>query len=172
MSDLYDRVTSQQDVLKKLLAKIPGFKGYIERVDRRNADKLLRETIADKYQAQWQRISSIQRDLANSGNLDVLDDIEISSSRLRQFIDRIKTAAYGYAGFFDAVKINEAELEKVYQYDLTLVTMADDISNAIDNLEASIGTDGLPAAIRNLNQKAQDCITAFEKRSELMKFGQ
>jgi hypothetical protein len=172
MSDLFDRVTSQQDALKKLLAKIPGFKGYIERVDRRSADKLLRETISDKYQAQWQRISSIQRDLVNSGQLDVLDDIEIASTRLRQFIDRVKTAAYGYSGFFDAVKINEAELATIYQYDLTLVTMGDEISSAIDNLEASIGTDGLPAAIRNLNQKAQDCVDAFNKRSELMKFGQ
>ena len=172
MSDLFERVTSQQDALKKLFAKIPGFKGYIERVDRRNADKLLRESIADKYQAQWQRISSIQRDLVNAGQLEVLDEIEIASTRLRQFIDRIKTAAYGYSSFFESVKINEAELEKVYQFDLALVTMGDELSNAVDNLEASVGTDGLPAAIRNLNQKAQDCVSAFEKRSELMKFGQ
>lgn len=172
MSDLFDRVTSQQDPLKKLLAKIPGFKGYIERVDRRSADKLLRETISDKFEGQWQRISSIQRDLVNSGQIEVIDEIEIASTRLRQFIDRVKTAAYGYSSFFEATKINEAELEKVYQYDLALVTLGDEISSAIDNLEASIGTDGLPASIRNLNQKAQDCVTAFNKRSELMKFGQ
>ena len=172
MSDLFERVTSQQDALKKLFAKIPGFKGYIERVDRRNADKLLRESISDQYQAQWQRISSIQRDLVNAGQLEVLDDVEIASTRLRQFIDRIKTAAYGYSSFFESVKINEDELEKVYQYDLALVTMGDEIANAVDNLEASVGTDGLPAAIRNLNQKAQDCVTAFDKRIELMKFGQ
>jgi len=172
MSDLFDRVTSQQDVVKKLFAKIPGFKGYIERVDRRNADQLLRDTITVKFQAQWQRISSIQRDLVSSGQLEVLDEIEIASTRLRQFIDRIKTAAYGYSSFFEATKINEAELEKVYQYDLALVNMSDEVASAIDNLEASIGTDGLPAAIRNLNQKAQDCVDAFNKRSEIMKFGE
>ena len=172
MSDLFERVTSQQDVIKKLFAKIPGFKGYIERVDRRSADKLLRETISDKFQAQWQRISSIQRDVVNSGQLEILDDIEIASTRLRQFIDRIKTAAYGYSSFFEATKINEAELEKVYQFDLALVTLGDEVASAVDNLEASIGTDGLPAAIRNLNQKAQDSVDAFNKRAELMKFGQ
>ena len=172
MSDLFERVTSRQDVIKKLFAKIPGFKGYIERVDRRSADKLLRETISDKFQAQWQRISSIQRDVVNSGQLEILDDIEIASTRLRQFIDRIKTAAYGYSSFFEATKINEAELEKVYQFDLALVTLGDEVASAVDNLEASIGTDGLPAAIRNLNQKAQDSVDAFNKRAELMKFGQ
>jgi hypothetical protein len=172
MSDLYDRVVSQQDALIKLLAKLPGFKGYFIRTDRRAADKLLRETIAGKYQAQWQRLSAIQRDLVSSGNLDVLDDIEIGAIRLRQFIDRVKTAAYGYAGLFDAVKVKEEELEKVYQYDLTLLEMADEVTGAIDNLEVSIGTDGFPASIRNLNQKAQDSLDAFNQRAELLKFGE
>ncbi len=172
MTDLFEKVTSQQDPLKKLIAKIPGFKGYIERADRRSADKLLRESISDKFQVLWQRLSAIQRDFVNSGKIDVIDDVEIAAVRLRQFIDRVKTAAYGYSGFFDATKINEAELEKVYQYDLALVTLADEVSSAIDNLEASVDTDGFPAAIRNLNQKAQDCLDAFNKRSEVMKLGQ
>jgi len=172
MSDLLQRVISQQDPLKKLLAKLPGFKGYYARADRRSADKLFRETIADKFQAQWQRLSSIQRDLVTTGHIDVLDEIEIGAIRLRQFIDRVKTAAYGYSGFFDPVKINEEELEKIYQYDLTLLAMADEVAGAIDNLEASIDSDGFPASIRNLNQKAQDCLDAFNQRSEIMKFGQ
>ncbi len=172
MSDLFERITSQQDVIKKLFAKIPGFKGYVERVDRRNADQLLRDTISEKFQAQWKRISSIQRDLVTNGQIEVLDEIEVSVTRLRQFIDRIKTAAYGYSSFFESTKINENELEKIYQFDLALVTMGDEVASAVDNMEASIGTDGMPAAIRNLNQKAQDCVDAFNKRLELMKFGE
>ncbi len=171
MSDLFDKVTSQQDPLKKLIAKIPGFKGYIEREDRRSADKLLRESISDKFQVLWQRLSSIQRDLVNAGRIDVMDEVEIAAVRLRQFVDRIKTAAYGYSGFFDATKVNEAELEKVYKYDLELVSMGDEVSSAIDNLEVSIDTDGFPASIRNLNQKTQDCLDALNKRSEVMKLG-
>lgn len=172
MSDLLQRVISQQDPLKKLLAKLPGFKGYYARADRRSADKLFRESVADKFQVQWQRLSSIQRDLVTTGHIDVLDEIEIGAIRLRQFIDRVKTAAYGYSGFFDPVKINEEELEKIYQYDLTLLAMADEVASAVDNLEASIDSDGFPASIRNLNQKAQDCLDAFNQRSEIMKFGQ
>ena len=172
MSDLFDRVVSQQDVFKKLLSKIPGFKGYFERTDRRAADKLLREVIADKYQTQWARLSGIQRDLVSVGKIDVLDDIENAAIKIRTFIDRVKTAAYGYTGFFDAVKVNETELAQIYQYDLTLLTLVDEITAAIDNLEASIETDGFPAAIRNTVQKAQDSIDAFNKRSEIMKMGQ
>lgn len=172
MSDLYDRVVSQQDALKKLIAKIPGFKGYFAMVDRRQADKVLREVIADRYQVLWTRLSAIQRDLVKAGKIELIDDIEEASLKLRIFIDRVKTAAYGYTGFFDAVKINEAEMTQLYQYDLTLMDLVEAVSSAIDNLEASIDTDGFPAALRNTVQKAQDSIDAFNKRSELMKMGQ
>jgi hypothetical protein len=172
MADLYEKVTAQEDVFKKLVSKIPGFDGYVERVNRRSADKLLRETIAAKFQGLWQRISGIQRDLVNAGRIELLDDVEQAEIKIRQFIDRLNTATYGYAGFFDAVKIRQDTLAEIYQYDLSLLEMADSVSLAIDNLEASLDSDGLPAAIRNMVQKAQDCLDAFNKRSEVMKMGQ
>jgi len=44
-----------------------------------------------------------------------------------------------------------------------------EIASAIDNVEASIGTDGQAAAIRNLINHAQEAIDAFNKRSDIMK---
>ena len=172
MSDIFDQVESQRDIFKKILSKLPGFKGYFERSDRRAADKLLRELIASRFTEQWNRLSAIQKDLLKRGNIEVLDDIESASIKLRTFVDRVRTAAYGYAGFFDAIKINEEQLTKIYQFDLTLLELCDTVVAAIDNLEASVDTDGFPAAIRNAVQKAQDCIDAFNKRTEYLKMGQ
>lgn len=172
MSDLFDRVTAQQDIFKKLVSKIPGFGGYVERQNRRSADKILRETIANHFQTQWMRLSGIQSNLVNEGKIEVLDDVERATIKIRQFIDRINTAAYGYAGFFDAIKVREDTLAQLYEYDLQLMNLCDDVTAAIDNLEASMDSDGLPAAIRNLIQKSQDCLDAFNKRMEVMKLGQ
>ncbi len=171
MSDLFDRVTSDQDIFKKLFGKIPGFSGYIERGNRRVSDKLLRETVAAKYEEQWGRLSGFQRDLIRQGEIRYVGDVESAAIKLRQFIDRVKTAAYGYTGFFDAVKVNADDLERVYQYDLAMVDMADEVARAIDNLEASLGTDGLPAALRNVVTLAQKCIDVFEQRSVVMMSG-
>lgn len=169
MSDLFDRVLSSQQGLEKLLAKIPGFKGYSTRKNRRAADKLLRETIANRYEEQWQRISAVQRDLISEGGLLFVDDLEGAAVKIRQFIDRIRTASYGYAGFFDAIKVKEEELAAIYQYDLNLMTLADEVSRSIDNVEAALGTDGLKMAIRSLTKVAQDCVDAFEKRADVIK---
>jgi hypothetical protein len=168
MSDLFNRVTEDQNALQKLLGKIPGFKGYLDRGNRREADKMIRETVANRFEEQWQRISSVQRDLISQGGLEFITELEASGLKLRQFIDRIRRASYGYAGFFDAIKINETELAQVYQFDLALFTMADEVGRAIDNLESSLGTDGLPAAIRHLKSLSQKCLDTFNRRQEAM----
>ncbi len=79
MSDLFNRITDNQDVIRKLLSKIPGFNGYIERENRRASDKLLREGIADRFEQQWQRISSLQTELISSGGIMFIDDLERSA---------------------------------------------------------------------------------------------
>ncbi|MCJ7695304.1 MAG: hypothetical protein MUO40_07730 [Anaerolineaceae bacterium] len=169
MSDIFDKVTAGQDFVKKILAKIPGFKGYVERADRRMSDKLLRENVANSFESLYQRISSLQRDLISQGGLAYIDDLEAAAIKLRQFIDRVRTASYGYAGIFDAIKIKEGELAKVYEFDAALLGMSEEVSRAIDNVETSMGTDGLPAAIKHLTSTSQLCVEAFNKRSDAMK---
>jgi len=168
MSDLLGRITDDRDIFKKLLGKLPGFSGYFDRQDRRASDKILRETIADRYEMQWRRISELQRDLISQGHIDLIDDLESAAIKLRQFIDRVRTASYGYAGFFDPIKIREEELGQVYQYDLALLDSVDEIGRAADNVETSIGTDGLPAAIRHLRVLAQQAVDLFDRRGEVM----
>lgn len=172
MSDLQDnvfgKINADMDPVKKILAKIPGFAGYMERQNRRDSDKLLRQTIADRNEEQWQHISALQRQFISQGEIAYVDDLEAAAIKLRAYIDRVRRASRGYSGLFDAVKINEAELNQLYQYDNTLLGLADDVAHAVDNVEASIGSDGLPAAIRNLVSTTQQSVTAFDRREEVI----
>lgn len=168
MNDILDRISQESNFFKKILSKLPGFKGYVEREERRNADKLLRESIAQKFEAIWQRISALQKDAISNGNLEIVDDLESAALKIRQFIDRIKTASYGYSGFFDVVNIETDELNEMYKYDLLLLELEEEMKKAVDNVEVSFGTDGLPASIRNLISVAGSCVEAFNQRKEVI----
>lgn len=169
MSDqIFDKVTSEEDFFKKITSKIPGFKGYTERQARRDSDKLLRDTIADGFSRQEQRIATIQRDMISQGEIAYVDDLEASAIKLRTFADRIRRATRGYAGLFDAIKINTEELTAIYEYDSALLDQVDVVSRAIDNVEASVGSDGLPASMRNLRTVAQQAIDTFDRRKEVI----
>jgi hypothetical protein len=110
----------------------------------------------------------MQRDFISQGEIKYVDDLEATAIKLRTFADRIKTAARGYSGLFDAVNVNEAELTQIYEYDSSMLDLVDEVDRAIDNVESSVGTDGLPAAIRHLETKAGDCIQAFNDRENVI----
>ncbi len=166
--DPLGKITEGKDLVGKIRNFIAGFVGYVDRENRREADKLLRTTVAMRYDEQWARVAEIQRQLVGEGKLEWVDDLEAAAIKLRTFVDRVKGAAYGYAGFFDTVRINEKELDKLYGYDTALLEGVGKVSGAIDNVSASIGTDGLPAAIRNLVSLAQEAIDTYNRREEAM----
>lgn len=169
MSDFFEKVSSQVDPFKKLVSYIPGFSGYVERQNRRDADKLLRETVARRFEEQWSRASNLQSEMVGKGMLTYVDDMEEASLALRTFIDKISGAARGYSGLFDAVKINEKELEAIYQFDAAFFDLGDQVKNALDNVEASMGDEtALPAAIRNITSLSRLAVETFERRSEVV----
>lgn len=169
MTDLFSKMTDEQNLLEKIASKIPGFGGYLKEEQRRTADKILRETLAQRYEEQWQRVSAIQRRMVEEAMIDHVDNMEAAAVKLRTFIDGMKTAAYGYGSLFDAVKVNDEELQKLYQYDFALLEGVSKVASAVDNVEASVGADGLPAAIRNLTSLAAECVTAFDRRKDVLK---
>ena len=168
MSDLFENVKGDQDFVKKLLSNVPGFKGYIERSNRRSADKLLREQVALKYSELAGRASRLQKDLVDANQMDFVDDIDKVSLKLRTFSDRVKNASYGYSGFFDAIKINQEELSQIYAFDTAFFDLAGQISNGLDNVEAAIGSDGLKAAIRNVNTLARQVGETYDRRYQVI----
>ena len=167
MDDFFQKVTSMQDPFKKLASYIPGFGGYVERQNRRDADKLLRDTVARRFEEQWKRVSQLQSDLVSNGMIDYVDDMEKAALKLRTFIDKLSTAPRGYSGLFDAVKINAEELKAIYQFDAAFFDLAEQVGRAVDNVEQTISDEaGLPAAIRNLNSLSRLAVETYEKRSE------
>lgn len=165
--EILSTVSGDKDPLTALLSKIPGFKGYIAREERRASDKLLRETISQRFEEQWKRVSDLQQEFISMGEIMYMDDLERAAIKLRTFADRIRTAKRGYSGFFDKVKVEEEDLARLYEYDNAMFALVDEVARAIDNVQASMGTEGVTAAIKALEKTAKDAIETFNRRDEV-----
>lgn len=168
MSQFFDSVQSDSNIFEKIASKIPGFKGYVESQQRRSSDKLLREEIARRFNQIEARVSEAQTEAINQGAIELVDDLERSAIKLRQFADRIRGASYGYSALFAAVKVKKEDLAKMYAYDMTLLDMTENLDAAVDNVLASFGTDGIDAAIRHLVTLSQDAVNAYDERHNVI----
>jgi hypothetical protein len=169
MSGLVDKISPSRGGLEKLVGSIPGYQGYKEKEMRREADRLLRDTLARKYEEQWSRLSGVQKRLMSAGGIEFTDDLESAAVKLRGFIDKLKTAAMGYGGVFDAVKVKEDTLDKLYAFDNALADGLTQISGTIDAIDAAIAAkQGVPEAIGRFDDQCRYLVTTFEQRKEVL----
>lgn len=153
--------------IEKLLKGLPGISGYVDKELRRDADKRLRDMIAGQLEEQKQAVLGIQRKLLKGGGLILLDDVDGAVQKLQILIDRVKHASYGYAGFFDAVRIREEQLDALHRFDVALAARVVDVQNAVEKLDAAVAADeNIGQAIEQLTDLVAELNTLYNRRYE------
>lgn len=169
MSELYDQIVSQRGSFERLLARIPGFRGYVDRGSRRTADRLMRDYVADLLGQRLQRLTDLQNRLLDQGGLSYMSKTNSVRTKLQTYRDRVKAAAPGYSGFMEAIKVDSAELERLYNFDEAQIRYADRFTEALNTLETAIdNNEGIDAAIEAIDRLAREANEAFSMREHVL----
>lgn len=150
----YEKAKEMRNALERLAARIPGFKGFMERETRREVDALERQAMAGK-------LTDIRQELlarAGAGGLEGVQGIGEVEKALDGLAQEIRYADYGYTGFFDVAKVLEPQLEQVYAFDL-------EFCEQIETLAGLVG-GGAPAG--ELQRTVKEMQKAFGRRKEIL----
>jgi hypothetical protein len=148
MNDGFEAAKQQRNWLERLGAKIPGFRGFQDRELRREVDKLQREQLARDLGRVKAAARNTARAYTDAGKIGLLDRFDRLDRRLDGISQAIRFADYGQSGFFDPVKIGEAELERLYEFDLSFVEEVDALAGEIAALPQP-GGDGAEGALES-----------------------
>jgi hypothetical protein len=171
MPDYRQRVQDSQGGFRKLLGRLPGFKGYMAKESRREADKMLRTYIGRKLEQQRARLQQLGGKLATAGDMDAVTSLEQVRMRLQTISDKIKTATYGYAGFFDAATVNEKELDALYDFDNSLLDQAEAITTAVGAVSTAAKGDAFNEALDKAGMAIDDLNAVWVKRQDVVTGG-
>ena len=159
------RIEDSRGGLEALISKIPGYHGYKEKENRRAADKLLRDQLTKQLDEQRRRLAELQRNLLDGGGLLMVDDLDRAVTKVQKLADKIRTASYGYAGIFDAVKVKEEQLDALYTFDEGMLQQVASVQTAIDALATAIDSNGdVKTAIRAVVSAAEQAETTWRQR--------
>lgn len=150
--------------LERLASIIPGYDGYLEKERRRDIDKLHREHLAEELEKLKNPLNRLTQELTETGRLMEIKPIEKASGKLDKIANRIRYASYGYSGFFDVVKVKEFELDRLYQFDLSLTEDIDTIKTQVSSLSESNDAANLKTAINTLISALDDFDSHFTER--------
>jgi hypothetical protein len=168
MSDQFvDAAKERMGAIERLLKGLPGIRGYVDKEMRRDADKRLREMIAQELEVQKQALLEVQRMLLEGNGLLWLDNVDQAVQKLQILIDRIKSASYGYAGLFDPVRIREEALDALHRFDQAIANRVVDVKMAISGLRKAVGEGGdIGDATRKISDLLVELNNLYGKRHE------
>jgi hypothetical protein len=162
MGDALDRARAARNVLERLGRKVPGFKGYLDHQLTREIDQLVRAHLANSLDAARASVSAYTRTLGlkDAETVQRLGGLE---KDLDGLANAIRHAGSGYAGLFDAVKVNREQLEAVYHLEIGFVDDVEAVAEAAEKLPE--GGD----ALDRLSKGVAAARRAFEGRDSALK---
>ena len=162
--DLRQKVEDDRGVLKRLQLLVPGFRGYRQAEDIREADSLLRLQVADKLKNARQTVENSRAALVSSNQFSALTDLAPLLSDLWRLEGEIRHAEQGYTGISPAVRINPQQLDRLYEYDYGFAQAGDQLSQTIAPLPSlAMSSGGNPGAVGSLIATARSQVNQLDQ---------
>ncbi|MCK5774434.1 MAG: hypothetical protein KAH57_11645 [Thermoplasmata archaeon] len=138
MPDIRKIITTDQGWIKKIQSSLPGYKKYRNCEDLRSADSLLRQELSSELEGVEKQIKESRNHLSRSMEMDLLNIIGELVNISHRVTEKVRHAQQGYSPWISAdVRIEEDELNRLYEYDLTLFEEIDKLQNESDGLVGS-----------------------------------
>jgi hypothetical protein len=161
MPDIRERVEEDKGILKKIQSFIPGFRGYRRKEDLRDADRMLRMQLADRLNKQRRGLEECRGMLVSGGAMAELDVVGGLINQFKRIEGLVTHAEMGYSGIAADIQIKEDELNRMYEFDATMIDHIAAISASIESLKSSLMAADAATSHKDLmNIKAR--ITDFE----------
>lgn len=168
---VYEKAKKQMRLSERIVAALPGFRGYKEKELRRESDRLVRNHLYQKLSQAKSDLKSVFQKLSDRRSFDVLTDMDRLVARFDRVNEKVNHASYGYAGFFDVVKIEEEALDRMIDYDNQLVNEADKIVTEVSTFKSEVAKQKFEKTkdrIQTLSDALEDFEEAFDKRQEVI----
>jgi hypothetical protein len=128
--DIREQVEENRGAMKKLELLIPGLRGYRSKEDIRVSDELLRNQVADRLDNVKSNLEQLRKQVAGNGDFTNLTSVGSLISQIQGLSGEVRHAAQGYAGWVAPIQINEDKLNKLYEYDYSIVSSVFQLDDA------------------------------------------
>ena len=122
VADIRQLVVEDRGWIKKLQNFLPGYKKYRTCEDLRAADSMLRKELAVKLTEVEERIKRSREEISKDMDFELINRIGELVNISHRLTEKVRHAEQGYAPWISGdVRIEEDELNRLYEYDLSLV---------------------------------------------------
>lgn len=161
--ELYEKAREEMTLSERILAQLPGFRGYKEKEMRRETDKLIRNHLYQRLSQARNGLKEVFQQLSDRRLHEVLTEMDRLIMRFDRVAEKINHASYGYAGFFNILKIRERKLDKMIAFDSGLIDHVKEILKETTVFKGEIMKNELEK-VREHIQKLRSSLESLEEK--------
>ncbi|MBR4503619.1 MAG: hypothetical protein IKP20_01355 [Candidatus Methanomethylophilaceae archaeon] len=163
-----DKMKGDQSLFEKIKLYIPGYKGYKEKNLRRDADRAVRQELSRAIHGTKADLAEIQKGVTN--DFDMLMDVERIRTKVDKYDIDIKKAVNGYSAWHDSVKILEADLDRVMEWDAKILEDIQAMREATERLLEMVDDGSITKRdLRKYERCIDDMLEDYNQREAVMK---
>ncbi len=140
---------------------VPGFRGYKLKEQRREADRIVRTYIYDVMERSRDDLTTCLQALTDNRLTELVEPMNRLIAKVDRVAEKINHASYGYAGFFESVRIEDPDLDRMLGYDTQLMDLARKVSELTTSLRTSLAENKSDDA-RNAELQLDGAIGSLE----------
>ena len=166
-----EKIQASEKPLERLMLNLPGFRGYKLREQRREADRIVRDHIFRALEQSRDDLTTCFQALNDAKATELVEPMNRLIAKLDRVAEKINRASYGYSGFFDAIKVEEPELDNMLAYDAQLMDLARKIGDAATSFKADLTQGKLENARTSqatLDSTIGNLESAFDQRKGII----
>jgi len=157
-------LTSNRDMLDRLMSRIPGFRGYVEYTEHYNADRIVRMHLGRMLASVKDDVVRIQNGFVKAGVLDPVTECESISLIIEKLIKKIESADFGASSSFshNTMKLDNAGRERILTSDNSIVSSIDELqkitASAADGTGTVFNAAAVSSSIRQIERRFDERI--------------
>jgi ribosomal protein L20 len=168
---IYEKAKGEMRLSERILSALPGFRGYKEKELRRESDKLIRNHLYRRLTEARKDLKGVFQKLSDKRLHEVLTEMDRFVMRFDKVSEKINHASYGYAGFFNVLKIEEEKLDRMMEFDKELMEDVGKIVEETNAFKKEVMKKNFEKAqdhIQCLSDLVEELDETFDSREEII----
>ncbi len=159
--------SDSRDLIDRITLKIPGYQGYVEKAEMYDADRIVRNLIADQLQDLKTEINSVSSKLVKSGDPSVLTELQSLNTAIERIQKKCKYADYGGHASLTGLKISDDDKNRLLEYDWRLISTVEEIDKVVKEIRQTAAGE-ISAKIESVMGSLEQFEKSFNERKNVL----
>lgn len=166
LENLKKRLGESKDLVDRLIDKLPGYNGYVEKGELYEADRVVRGFIASRLLDCKKHVDEAIRAETKKGLMEHLADLESINVLLEKAHKKCVNAEFGRSASASKVNPSSEEMTRVIEFDWRMIAKADELEAEIAKLPAA--QESVVTEIGRIRQLVSDFERDFDQRKNIV----